>query len=181
MSDLSKNGEVSSPVQMLASERTYRYLATTRRNIGFSKCGEKCETCSLFEALELTESKAYKRHREIEGEARRQHQQLSKEKTEGLHFIVADKGSVKLVPKLNVDFSYYLPRLSLIPMTINAPQTLDSVTYWWMESEGGRRVSNILTSINRYIGGLPEEIRNLRLHMDNCGGENKAQYSVYQL
>ena len=73
MSDLSKNGEVSDPVQMLASERTYRYLATTRRNIGFSKYGEKCETCSLFEALELTDSKAYKRHRDIEGETRRQH------------------------------------------------------------------------------------------------------------
>ena len=87
---------------------------------------------------------------------------------------------MKLVPKLNVDFSYYLPRLSLIPMTINAPPTLDSVTYWWMESEGGRGVSNILTSINRYIGGLPEEIRNLRLHMDNCGCENKSQINVYQ-
>ena len=181
MSDRHESEEAPNYEKLLASQQTYRYIATTRRNIGFSKYGEKCETCSIFETLQLTNSDAYKRHRKIEAEARKQHQHFSTREIPGLQFAVADKGSVKLIPKLNVDFSYYLQRLSLIPMTIHSLPSHDSITYWWTEEQGGRGVSNILTIINMYIASLPPETRNLRLHFDNCGGENKSQYTcTYQ-
>ena len=179
MCRLHESNEVLELEQNLASLRTYRHIAETRRNIGFSSYGDKCETCDMHEVSGTTSSKAYHRHREVESEARRQHQQFSKMVDDKLHFAVADKGSVKLLPKLNVDFSFYLPRLSLIPMTINAPKSRDSITYWWIETEGGRGPSEILTCMHKYLQSLPSTIRHLRLHFDNCAAENKSQFNVY--
>ena len=108
------------------------------------------------------------------------HQQFAKEASSDLHVAVLDKGSVKLVPKLNVDFSWYEPRLSLIPVTIHSIPSHDSVTYWWLETEGGRGVSHILTTVSKYLSSLPPDVRHVRIHCDNCGGENKSQYNVYR-
>ena len=179
MRNLYQKGEIENLELLLASESSYRYILNTHRNIGFSKYGDKCETCDVLETSGNTDSKAYKRHREVESEARRQHQQLTTEQNEEQHFVVCDKGSVKLVPKLNVDFSFYLPRLSLIPMTIHAPRSHDSVTFWWTENEGGRGPSEIITAINMYLQSLAPTVRHLRLHFDNCAAENKSQYNVY--
>ena len=159
-------------------ESTYYYIIRTRRNIGFSRYGDVCETCSACDVAGELKSRAYIRHRAMEQAIRREHQLAALEESLDMHFAMCDKGSVKLLPKVNADFTYYLPRLVLIPMTIHALPSHDSTTFWWTEVEGGKGTSNILTTINKYIQLIPSNVRELRLHFDNCRGENKSQYNV---
>ena len=165
--------------EVTVKECTYTHIARTRRNIGFSRYSDMCEVCSVFEKYGGKNTKAYVRHRLVEGECRRAHQIFAKNVPDDTCFLVCDKGSVKLLPKLNVDFAFYEPRLSLIPMTLHALPSDESVTFWWVETEGGRDTSHILSAINRHLKDLPQSIRHLRMHFDNCRGENKSQFNAY--
>ncbi|KAK3911487.1 Auxin-responsive protein IAA9 [Frankliniella fusca] len=76
-------------------------------------------------------------------------------------------------PNIPSSIVFYLRQLWVYNLTIHIMSDDKSIHNMWHEGQGGRGANQVGSALYRYIINLPDNIENLILWSDTCGGQNK--------
>ena len=88
--------------------------------------------------------------------------------------VTFDLQSVLQIPSMDVSPLYHSRKLCFYNFTIhNAIEPHDAYCYCWTEVEGKRGSCETGTCLYNYLKKLPEEVTEVTLYSDTCGGQNR--------
>lgn len=161
------------------SEITYRRIFCTKYNMAFfTPKKDQCEICANFKNHTIAED-VYKEHLRRRDEANSSKNADKIRAVEDATFLSAtfDLQSILQIPSSGVSQMYYSLKLCAYNFTVyEAAPPNNAFCYAWTEINGQRGSSEIGTALFQWIQNIPENIREISLYSDTCGGQNRNQY-----
>lgn len=105
---------------------------------------------------------------------------LISQKTPTFEGICIDYGRNLCVPNVTTNDAYYKRQLSIYSFNIHILGSGKSIFYMYPECEGNKGSDNICQMLYHFVENhLPENVQNLHIFGDSCGGQNK-NLTVYR-
>ncbi|XP_063225537.1 uncharacterized protein LOC134532706 [Bacillus rossius redtenbacheri] len=171
--------------KMPASQITYRRIFGNEYNMSFYKPKkDRCSLCAKYdnatheEKLRLQEQYCAHQKRKEECNTAKS---IDKERaTTDPSFVSAtfDLQSVLQIPSSDVSLLYYSRKLCAYNFTVYECSTNTNSAYCfaWTEINGKRGSTEIGTCLFDYLTGLPEQVTEVSLFSDTCGGQNRNKH-----
>lgn len=176
-------------------ERTIVSLSTFHRifynefNIGFkSPAADVCGMCERLKNSILRESDAGKKNKlimekRIHKLKARVFYELMKEAPQFSKTYCFDMQQVQPLPKSAVGEAFYLRQIGYYTLCIVEHNTKNPIFYTWTEDQAGRGCTEVGSALLDFLNkvDIEEDITELRLFCDGCGGQNKNTHIVHTL
>ncbi len=170
--------------QQAVSFSSYKGIFGKQYNIGFyHPRKDQCQTCTRYK-LASTEKKAEIQEAQDEHLARKERAQNQKKEDaseakmrNNLCVASFDLQSVLQIPSSEVSPMYYKRKICVYNLTIYECKPPNVAhCYVWSEIDGKRGSSEIGSCLLHFISQLPDNVEELILYSDSCGGQNRNQY-----
>ena len=179
VADLAKSSPNKKPVEAAV----YRRIFCTEYNLSFFKPKkDQCAVCSRYNMVTGTQKESMKAQYDehiIRKTSCQNAKATDKRAATGDNtkvVITYDLQSVLQIPSADVSQFYYSRKLCMYNFTIhNAEEPHQGYCYCWPEIEGKRGSCEIGTCLYTHLKQLPEEISEVILYSDTCGGQNRNQ------
>jgi len=174
-----KYGEMHKPV----SEAIYRRTFVEEYNLGFyHPKKDQCSECTKFNLMSAEDKERnrndIKQHKERNEEAQADKATDKRRAIENskFHSVTFDLQSVLQVPCSGASLMYYKRKLCCYNLTIyeQAPPN-EAYCYLWSEVNGKRGSNEIGSCLYNYLKHLPNDISEISMFSDTCGGQNRNQ------
>lgn len=135
---------------------------------------DRCETCGVFEAKNLSEN-VYNLHRQKVDEARKEKEADKGNVDECVMVLTMDLQSVLLSPKSNISTMYYKTKLVIHNFTIFDIQSKKGYCFLWNETEGNVTAQEFATILSKFLSAQIENtsVRRIILYSDGCTAQNR--------
>ncbi len=171
------------------SEIVYRRIFCTEFNISFFKPKKDiCAKCYRFEnmpedqkvMMEEDHNAHLKRYKDSMETKREDKERSNSEESQGKFMTASfDLESVLQLPTSNVSLTYYSRKLCVYNLTVwEGKRPNEGHCFTWPEIEGKRGSNEIATCLYSWLKQLPQEIEEVSLFSDTCGGQNRNQQMV---
>lgn len=166
-----------------ASEKVYRRIFCDEYNLAFFKPKkDQCATCCKYEALRGQEKEAFQNeyqehlHRNKRAKEEKSNDRKRARTDETFTTCSFDLQSVLQLPHSNVSLMYYSRKLCFYNLCVwEGKEPFTGSCYCWTEIDGKRGSNEISTCILKWLLSLPQNITEISLYSDTCGGQNRNQ------
>ncbi|CAH0723007.1 unnamed protein product, partial [Brenthis ino] len=168
-----------------ASEITYRRIFSKEYNLSFFvPRKDQCLVCTNYAQAETEKKReledAYNAHQERKKICNREKEKDKVRSNTDEHFssVTFDLQSVLQIPSCDVGLLYYSRKLCVYNLTIyEAALPNNAYCFSWSEVNGRKGSSEIGSILLHYFSNcVPENIKEISLFSDTCGGQNRNQY-----
>lgn len=171
--------ECSRGNEKYVSEITYRRIFGTNYNLSFFKPKkDQCAFCEKFKNKFVSEID-YHEHLRRRDEANAAKNSDKIRATNDKTFLSAtfDLQSVLRIPSSEISQMYYTMKLCAYNLTIyEAASPNAAYCYAWTEPNGQRGSCEIGTALLNWINQIPQNVKEISLFSDTCGGQNRNQF-----
>lgn len=167
------------------SEMTYRRIFSTEYNLGFfMPIKDQCLLCTRYNRANPEEQNKiqgeYQKHIDRKQICNQERDKDKKRAEEEKNFLSAtfDLQAIFQLPCTDVGLLYYTRKLTLYNLTLyeSAPPN-EAYCFVWSETNGKKGSSEIGTILCHYLMKcVPEEVTEVSLFSDTCGGQNRNQF-----
>jgi len=157
------------PVSMYS----YRYIFTTRFNLGFGS--PKSDTCSACDNLDSISTPAHKERANEAFEEQKSDKRIATDSQQ--IYITFDLQQTLPLPKLSTSKAFYLRQVWLYNLGVHllCGKTNRAYFHIWAENEGGRGCSEVGSALLAFIdsSNCLNKSKHLVAWSDSCSGQNK--------
>ncbi|KAL4143954.1 hypothetical protein QTP88_006202 [Uroleucon formosanum] len=142
---------------------------------------DQCTKCNSYQMApnKSTLQEEWEMHKLRENQAMNMKAEDKKKAIEnkGLHFrsVTFDLQAILSIPFASDSQIYYKRKLNVYNFTIMDASKNDGYCFVWDENNG-KRGSNEIGSLLKYIFDLPDSVTHLTAFSDTCGGQNRNQF-----